>query len=231
MRRFFSASAIATKTLWQSATVSAHGDFPCEENLFTRWGISSLLPKHLILLLLLVLTACATQSFVPIVSRSAKVQRFPGDGMSDEYVRYVEQGREYLRLGRFDLAEGYFEVASHEQFFEMSNYGVWIELAEVHCRNGNTVEGLAVLADYDMALDVDIGKESCVDEWHPKYDSPPNPRMSMRVFGELCGALIPHLSSVILSDEDRRKNQAMYLDMKAESAVLARSCEDISSVR
>ncbi len=231
MRRFFLASAIATKILWQSATVSARGDFPCEENLFTRWGISSLLPKHLILLLLLVMTACATQSFVPIVSRSAKVQRFPGDGMSDEYVRYVEQGREYLRLRRFDLAEGYFEVASHEQFFEMSNYGVWIELAEVHCRNGNTVEGLAVLADYDMALDVDIGKESCVDEWHPKYDSPPNLRMSMRVFGELCGALIPHLSSVILSDEDRRKNQAMYLDMKAESAVLARSCEGISSVR
>ena len=183
------------------------------------------------LLLLLALAACAAEPVTPIVSRPAKIEPFLAEGMSDEYVRYVEQGREYLRLGRFDLAEGYFEVASHEQFFEMSNYGVWIELAEVHCRNGNTVEGLAVLADYDMALDVDIGKESCVDEWHPKYDSPPNPRMSMRVFGELCGALIPHLSSLNLTDAERQKNQAIYRELKAESAVLARSCEGISSVR
>ena len=145
-------------------------------------------PKNIFLVLLIGLTACATQPVTPIVSRPVKVERFPGDGMRDEYVRYVEQGREHLRNGRFDLAEGYLEVASHEQFFEMPNYSVWIELAEAHCRNGNTAEGLTVLADYDMALEVDYGKESCVDEWDPKYLTPPNPKMSMRVFGELCGA-------------------------------------------
>jgi len=183
------------------------------------------------LLLPLALAACAAEPVTPIVSRPAKIEPFIAEGLRVEYVRYVEQGRKYLRQGRFEPAAGYFEVASHVQFFEAPNYGVWIELAEAQCRNGNTAEGLKTLADYDMALDVDIGKESCVDEWHPKYDSPPNPRMSMRVFGELCGALIPHLSSAILSDEDRRRNQAMYLDMKTESAVLARSCEGISSVR
>jgi hypothetical protein len=136
-----------------------------------------------------------------------------------------------LRSGRFDLAEGYLEVASHEQFFEIPNYDVWIELAEAQCRNGNTTEGLSVLADYDMALEVDFGNESCIDEWHPKYQTPPNPRMSMRVFGALCGAIIPHLSTINLSDEERRNNQAIYLELKAESAVLARSCEEISSER
>ncbi len=182
-------------------------------------------------LFVVVLTACVAPSVTLIAPRPAKVERFPGDGMRDEYVRYVEQGRKNLRLGRFDLAEGYFEVASHEQFFEMSNYAVWIELAEAQCRNRNTVEGLAVLADYDMALEVDFGKESCIDEWHPKYQTPPNPKMSMRVFGELCGAIIPHVTSFNLSDEERQNNQAIYLDLKAESAVLARSCESISSVR
>ncbi len=191
----------------------------------------SLKPKPLFLFLLIVLTACATQPITPIVSRPVKVERFPGDGMRDEYVRYVEQGREHLRSGRFDLAEGYFEVASHKQFFEMPNYNVWIELAEAHCRNGNTAEGLTVLADYDMALEVDFGKEICIDEWHPKYRSPPNPKMSMRVFGALCAAIIPHATSFNLSDEERKNNQAIYLDLKVESAVLARSCEGISSVR
>lgn len=188
-------------------------------------------PKNIFLVLLIGLTACATQPVTPIISRPVKVERFPGDGMRDEYVRYVEQGREHLRNGRFDLAEGYLEVASHEQFFEMPNYSVWIELAEAHCRNGNTAEGLTVLADYDMALEVDYGKESCVDEWHPKYQSPPNPKMSMRVFGELCGAIIPHLTSFNLSDEERQNYEAQYLDSVEESAVLARSCEGISSVR
>ncbi len=188
-------------------------------------------PKHLFLLLLIVLAACATQPVVLIVSRPAIVERFPGDGMRDEYVRYVEQGREYLRRGRFDLAEGCLEVASHEQFFEAPNYDVWIEFAEALCRNGNTAEGLAILADYDMALKVDFGEESCVDEWHPKYQTPPNPKMSMRVFGELCGAIIAHLTEFNLSDEERRDLEARYRDLKAESAVLARSCEGISSVR
>ena len=187
--------------------------------------------RLLLVLLPIVLSACAPQSVTPIVSRPAKVERFPGDGMREEYVRYVEQARKYLRSGHFDLAEGYFEVASHEQFFEMSNYGVWIELAEAHCRNGNLAEGLAVLADYDMALEVDYGKESCVDEWHPKYQSPPNPRMSMRVFGALCGAIIPHLTEFNLSDEERQNYETRYRDSVAESTVLARSCEELSSVR
>lgn len=189
---------------------------------------------HLIpfgMLLLIVLTACAPQSVTPIISRSANVERFPGDGMRDEYVRYVEQARKYLRSGRFDLAEGYFEVASHEQFFEMPNYDVWIELAEAHCRNGSTAEGLRVLIDYDMALEVDFGKESCVDEWHPKYRTPPNPKMTMRVFGALCGAIVPHLTSFNLSDEERQNSQAIYRELRAESAVLARSCEGISPAR
>jgi hypothetical protein len=187
--------------------------------------------RLLLVLLPIVLSACAPQSVTPIVSRPAKAERFPGDGMREEYVRYVEQARKYLRSGHFDLAEGYFEVASHEQFFEMSNYGVWIELAEAHCRNGNMAEGLEVLADYHMALRIDYGKESCVDEWHPKYQTPPNPRMSMRVFGELCGAIIGHLTEFSLTDEERQGYEAQYLSLVAESAVLARSCEGISSVR
>ncbi len=192
------------------------------------WSLNSNL---LFVPLLVVLTACAIHPVTPIVSRPLKVERFHGDGMRDEYARYVEQGRKYLRMGRFDLAEAYFEVASHEFFFEAPNYSVWIELAEAQCRNGNTAEGLTVLADYDMALEVDYGKESCVDEWHPKYQSPPNPKMSMRVFGELCGAIIPHLTSFNLSDEERQKYEVRYMESVEESAVLARSCEGISSLR
>ncbi len=187
--------------------------------------------KLSLLLIPFALAACATKPVTPIVSRPAQIEPILADGMRDEYVRYVEQGRKYLRLGRFDLAQGYFEVASHVQFFEAPNYYAWIELAEAQCRNGNTAEGLAVLADYVMALEVDYGKESCVDEWDPKYLTPPNPKMSMRVFGELCGAIISHLTSFVLSDEERRDNQAIYLELKAESAVLARSCEGISSAK
>ena len=129
------------------------------------------------LLLPLVLAACATKSITPIVSRPVQIERTLAENMRVEYVRYVEQGRKYLRLGRFDLAEGYLEVASLVQFFEAPNYEVWIELAEARCRRGKVAEALALLADYDMALKVDYGKESCIDIWDPALTSPHNPRM------------------------------------------------------
>jgi hypothetical protein len=173
----------------------------------------------------------ATEPVTLFAPRPTKVERFHGDGMRDEFARYVEQGRKYLRLGRFDLAEGYFEVASHEFIAEGTKYDIWVELAEARCRNGNTSEGLAILADYDMALDVEYGKESCVDIWDPKYKTPPNPRMSMRVFGELCIAIIALLVEQTLTDEERRDLEASYWELKAESAVLTRSCESISSVK
>ncbi len=183
------------------------------------------------LLLLLALAACAAEPVTPIVSRPAKIEPFLAEGLRVEYVRYVEQARKYLRLGRFDLAEGYFEVASHEQFFEAPNYGVWIELAEAQCRNRNTTEGLRTLADYDMALDVDFGKESCIDIWDPALTSPHNPRMSMNVFATLCSADVLPVVSGNLSEEVRQKFEARYRNLAAESAVLARSCESISSVK
>lgn len=172
-----------------------------------------------------------TGPVTPIAPRPARVKRFHGDGMRDELPRYIEQGRKYLRAGRFDLAEGYFEVASHESVFEGTKFDIWVELAEARCRNGNTAEGLAILADYDMALDVEYGKESCVDIWDPKYETPPNPRMSMRVFGELCIAIIALLAEQTLTEEEQRDLEVEYWKLKAESAVLARRCEVISSAR
>lgn len=164
----------------------------------------------------------------PIAPRPARVKRFNGDGMRDELPRYIERGRKYLRAGRFDLAEAYFEVASHEFVFEGTMYGIWIELAEARCRNGNTAAGLAILADYDMALDIDYGKESCIDIWDPKYETPPNPKMSMRVFLERCNAISALLVEDTLSEEERRELEAEYLQVKAESAAVAQSCEGLS---
>ena len=145
--------------------------------------------------------------------------------------RHIEQGRKNLRAGRCGLAEGYFEVASHEFVFEGTRFDIWIELAEARCRNGNTAAGLAILADYDMALDVDYGKESCIDIWDPKYETPPNPKMSMRVFGELCHAISVLSVEQTLNDEEQQDLEAEYWELKAESATLSRSCESISSVR
>lgn len=181
--------------------------------------------------LLILLAACTARPVVPVVSRPATVERLPGYLMRVEYVHYVEQGRRYLRMGRFDLAEGYFEVASHEQFFEAPNYDVWIELAEAQCRNGKTEEAHELLANYDMALKVDYGKESCVDIWDPALTSPPNPRMSMKVFATLCSADVSPIVAGNLLKDERQKYEPQYLDLAEESAVLARSCEGISSVR
>lgn len=183
------------------------------------------------LLLPLALAACAAEPVTPIVSRPAKIEPFLAEGLRVEYVRYVEQGRKYLRLGRFDLAEGYFEVASHVQFFEAPNYDVWIELAESQCRSGKTDEALAWLTDYDMALKVDYGKERCIDIWVPALTSPHNPRMSMKVFATLCSADVLPIVSGNLSEEVRQKFEARYRNLAAESSVLARSCESISSVK
>ncbi len=110
-------------------------------------------------------------------------------------------------------------------------YSIWIELAEARCRNGNTAAGLAILADYDMALDVDYGKERCIDIWDPKYETPPNPKMSMRVFGERCSAISVLLVEQTLNDKEPQDLEAEYLQVKAESAAVAQSCEGLSPVK
>ena len=187
--------------------------------------------KFLLLLLSLTLAACVAEPVAPIVSRPVQIERTLAENMRIAYVRYVEQGRKYLRLGRFDLAEGYLEVASLVQFFEAPNYEVWIELAEARCRRGKAAEALALLADYDMALKVDYGKESCIDIWDPALTSPHNPKMSMKVFATLCSAEISPIVSGNRSEEERQKFEARYRNLTAESTILARSCEAISSVR
>ncbi len=181
--------------------------------------------------LLITVTACATDAVMPVVLRPATIERSVDDGLTDDYVRFVELARKFLRQGAFELAAAYYELAQLARLSGISTYGIWIELAEAKCRDGRTVEAISILSDYDMALKLDYGKEVCGGEWNWAVQSPPNPEMSMKVFARHC---IPEIALRVTADmpEDaRREYETHYLDLAAESAVLAQRCEFLSSAK
>lgn len=179
--------------------------------------------------LLISVVGCATDPVTPIASRPATIERSANDGSTDENVRLVELARKFLRQGEFELAAAYYEVPPVAWRAGIPSYIIWIELAEAKCRDGKTAEAIAILADYDMALKVDYGQEVCGGEWDWAVESPPNPNMSMKVFAQHC---IPEVALRVtedISEDARREHETQYLVLAAESAVLARRCENISS--
>lgn len=182
----------------------------------------------------LVLAACTSDPVTPVVARSATIERSANDGLTDDYVRLVEQGRKFLRQGHIELAEAYFEIAQDKWYLGVPAYRVWIELAEAKCRNGKMTEAFSVLADYDMALKVDYGKESCGEKWHMSLRLPPNSRLSTKVFMHLCSAEIAPFEPSVLDvtpEDERQKYEVQYQELAAESAILAQRCEDILFTR
>jgi hypothetical protein len=180
------------------------------------------------------LAACGADPLTPIVSRPANIERFSNDGLTDEFVRFVEQGRKFLRQGHVELAEAYFEIAQGEWYLGVPAYLVWIELAEAKCRNGKVTEAFSVLADYDMALKVDYGKEFCGEKWQLSLHLPSNSKLSTKAFMHLCSAEIaPFQPSVsdATPEEERQKFESQYNDLAAESNALAQRCEGILSMR
>ena len=67
------------------------------------------------LLFLTVLVTCAADPVTPIVSRPDTVERSFDDGLMEDYVKYVEQGRSALRNGHLDSAESNFLNAAVRQ--------------------------------------------------------------------------------------------------------------------
>ncbi len=177
------------------------------------------------------LAACASDPVTPIVSRPATIERSANDGLTADYVRLVEQGRKFLRQGRIELAEAYFEIAQGKWYLGVPAYRVWIELAEAKCRSGNVTEAFSILADYDMALKIDYGKESCGEKWRMSLRLPSNSKLSTKVFMHLCSAEIAPFEPTVTDatpEGKLQKYEAQYQELVAESAVLALRCKDIS---
>ena len=192
------------------------------------WKICLLLP------LLIPLAACVTDTVTPVVSRPASIERSAYDGLTADYVRFVEQGRKFLRQGHVELAEAYFEIAQGEWYLGVPAFLVWIELAEAKCRNGKVTEAYSVLADYDMALKVDYGKDFCGEKWRLSLHLPPNSKFSTKAFMHLCSAEIAPFEPTVAKatpEGKRQEYEARYQEMVAESAALAQRCESILFMR
>ncbi len=180
------------------------------------------------LLLLTVLVTCAADPLTPIVSRSDTVERSLGDGLTDDYVRFVEQGRSDLRAGRLELAESNFLDAVSTLLFEHANYEVWIELAEVKCRLGKTAEARALIQDYGVALKVAHRQEQCLKDWGPEMTVSPNPRIPLRMYEFMCNAFVQTYSYADLSDGDWAAFEAAYNESSRELSILEERCAALS---
>lgn len=180
------------------------------------------------LIQLLTLTACALEPVTPVVSRPDTVERSFSDGLSDDYVKFVEQGRSALRAGRLELAESNFLDATLTLLFERANFEIWIELAEVQCRLGKTSEAQSLIQDYGVAIKVAYRQEQCLTDWGEEMTVSPNPRVPLRMYAFMCNAFVQSYSYADLTDEDWAVFDATYRKMKSEASNLEEQCEAIS---
>lgn len=179
--------------------------------------------------ILITVAACSNETVTLVVPRPVTIERSANDGLTDDYVRFVELARRFLRQGEFELAAAYYEVAQLRRLSGISTYGTWVELAEAKCRDGKPNEAFPILADYDMALRLDFGKETCGGKYNSAIRSPPNPNMSMKVFARNC---IPEVAMRVTEntfEDEKQEHEFHYLELAAESARLARRCEILSS--
>lgn len=174
------------------------------------------------------LVASAAEPATPIVSRPDIVERSFNDGLTDTYAKFVERGRSALRDGRLESAEWDFLDAASSFLLERANYEVWIELAEVKCRLGKTAEAGVWMADYGIALKIDLQIETCVEDWGPEMTVSPNPRIPLRMYGVMCNAFVQAYGCVDLTDEDRRDLEAFYQGLKREASKLEEQCASLS---
>lgn len=177
---------------------------------------------------ILVLAACAPDPVIPVVSRPAKVERFMGDGLSDDYVKFVEQGRSALRADRLKFAESNFLDAIGTLLLERANYEIWIELAEVKCRLGKTAEARALIQDYGVALKVAHKQEQCLTDWGEEMMISPNPRIPLEMYAFMCNAFVQGYSYADMTDEEKRAFKASYDEMSREASRLEEQCAALS---
>ena len=174
------------------------------------------------------LSACTTDAVTPVVSRPAAIERFLGDGLTDYYVKFVEQGRFMLRAGRLEWAEWNFRGALGAGLPERANYEVWIELAEVNCRLGKTAEARGRMQDYGIALKIALKQEPCLEDWAPEMRVSPNPRIPLLMYGIMCNPRLQAYSYVDMTDQDRAAFAATYNEMSREASNLEEQCEALS---
>ena len=182
----------------------------------------------LLVLFTLVLAACAAGPITPIVSRPDKVERSFDDGLVDDYVVHVEQGRSALRAGQLDLAESNFQEAADTLLFERANYEIWIELAEVDCRLGKTAAARELMEHYSVALKVAYRQEHCLMDWGPEMTVSPNPRIPLMMYGVMCNAFVQTYSYADLTDDGVRAFKASYEAKRHELSILEKQCTAIS---
>ena len=179
-------------------------------------------------LALTLLAACAADPLTPIVSRPDTVERSFDDGLVDDYVKYVEQGRFALRSGRLEAAESNLQQASDTLLFERANYEVWIELAEVKCCLGKTTGAQTLMEYYGVALKVAHRQEQCLTDWGPEMTVSPNPRIPLLMYGVMCNAFVQTYSYADLTNDEKRAFKASYDEMSHELLILEERCAGLS---
>jgi hypothetical protein len=164
------------------------------------------------------------------VQRPDRVERAYADGLTEPYVRFVERGRMHLRDSELILAESYFELASEQSLFERPNYVIWLELAETKCRLLKIKDAMVLLDDFDTALKVDFGEETCFSAGRLEEPEFRNTALSDRVFHQMCGEVTPLVldPNVTILMAELPVNQAMKRRLEADSMVLRDSCLDIA---
>lgn len=178
--------------------------------------------------LFILLVSCSAEPVTPVVSRPANVERSFNDGLTDDYVEFVEQGRSALRDGHLEAAESNFIWAAQMFLLERANYEVWIELAEVKCRLGKIAEARAWIADYGIALKIDLQIETCREDWGEEMTVSPNPRIPLRMYAVMCNAFVQGYGFVNLTDEDKRTLEAFYQGKQHEILNLDGQCTALS---
>jgi hypothetical protein len=104
------------------------------------------------------------------------------------YQELVKEADQRLADGDLSGALQFYQRAANLDLFELPNYKVLVKVAEVQCRQRNTVVGNSNLKDFRCMLDVDAGRLPC---FLPSNDVQPklNPAVGGECFKRMCGEI------------------------------------------
>ena len=171
---------------------------------------------------------CAPRPVVPLLERDPTPVHVPDDGLTPYYIEAVNAGRRHLREGRLPKAEAYFIQAMDLPLFEVPNYEIWLELAEVQCRLGKASQGLELIDKFDVALRVDFGEIPCFSSLRRADEEVPNSDVPERVFSELCSEFVFLYDLQYASTAERQEIESNRKRFERESVMLRARCADLS---
>lgn len=110
-------------------------------------------------------------------------------GLTDRYIELVCLAEDKFAAGEFDAARVALMHATGEFLFESPNYEPLLRLAEIACIQGDHIQGISLLREFNCMLDVEVGDRQCFPDDPHNGTSRIGENVSLLCYQNMCGEM------------------------------------------